>query len=83
MFHFIMKTKRSQLILPKHIQAGIDRYNGLPCPTVQKHLDNIGWSYTAYRFSDNRILIVFEGEVYALLYKDQEELYMDMNEAVD
>lgn len=78
-----MKTKRSQLILPKHIQTGIERYKGLPCPIVQKHLDNIGWNYTAYRFADHRILIVFEGEVYALLYKDQEELYMDMNEVAE
>lgn len=75
-----MKTKNSQLILPKHIQAGIDRYKGTPCPIVQKHLDNIGWNYTAFRFQDNRILIVFTNEMYALLYKNQEELYDDMSE---
>jgi len=75
-----MKTKRSQLILPKHIQKGIDRYQGQPCPTVQKHLDNIGWNYTAYRFQDDRILIVFTSKMYALLYENQEALYADMND---
>jgi len=73
-----MKTKRSQLILPKHIQKGIERYQGAPCNIVQKHLDNLGWSYTAYRFIDDRILIVFTSKMYALLYKNQEDLYADM-----
>jgi len=76
-----MNTKRSQLILPKHIQKGIDHYKGQPCPVVQKHLDNIGWKYKAYRFQDDRILLVFTNEMYALLYPDQEELYLEMNEA--
>ncbi len=75
-----MNTKRSQLILPKHIQKGIDHYQGRPCTIVQKHLDNLGWKYTAYRFKDERILIVFTSEMYALLYNNQDDLYADMSE---
>ncbi len=74
-----MKKDRT-LVLPKHIDLGIEKYEGKICSTIAKHLENKGWNYVPYRFNDDRILLVYPNNTYAILYANEEVLFGEMDD---
>ncbi len=75
-----MKQKGKTFVLQKHIEKGIEKYNGQIAPDIQKHLDNIGWNYIVYLFQDNRILLVYEDQSFGILYDSKDLLFQDMEQ---
>ncbi len=68
------------LVQAKHIEKGIEKYQGKPNPVIKKHLDNINWNYTPYLFSDGRVMLVYPDNSFAILYSSTESLYQDMDQ---
>ena len=64
----------------RHLQKGIDRYEGKPDTALQAILDRSDWQYTAYRFNDDRILLVYENELFGILYKNEAALHQHLEE---
>ena len=59
------------LVQNKHIDKGIEKYKGKPDERIQGYIDESPLVYTAYRFEDNRILLVYDNNLYALLYDNE------------
>lgn len=74
-----MAAKDIIVVQKKHIQAGIDRYEGKPDTHLQQVLSNAGYDYKVYRFKDQRILLVLPHEISAVLYANDEILYSKLS----
>ena len=72
------KNIAKTLVHSKHIDLGIEKYKGVLSPTIQIHLDNNNWNFTAYLFEDKRVMVVYPGKTFALLYQSEDALYDDM-----
>jgi len=70
-----MATKDIIVVQKKHIQAGIERYEGKPDEHLQQVLSHAGYDYKVYRFKDQRILLVLPHEISAVLYANEQVLY--------
>lgn len=70
--------KIKTLVQAKHIEKGIERYNGQANKKIQTHLENIGWNYEAYMFEDQRVLLVYPDQSFGILYASEDALYKDM-----
>lgn len=71
--------KIKTLVQAKHIDKGIERYNGQKSKMIQTHLENVGWNYEAYMFDDRRVLLVYPDKSFGILYISEEALYQDMD----
>jgi hypothetical protein len=71
--------KIKTLVQAKHIEKGIERYNGQANKTIQNHIENIGWNYEAYLFEDRRVMLVYPDKSFGILYISEEALYQDMD----
>jgi hypothetical protein len=67
------------LVQGKHIQKGIEKYNGILDERIQKYVDTSPLVYTVYKFEDQRILLVYGEDLYALLYKNEEILLKELD----
>ncbi|MFT5833524.1 MAG: hypothetical protein ACI97N_001152 [Cognaticolwellia sp.] len=72
--------KGGTLVQKKHIEKGIEKYKGTPDARIQRYIDESPLVYTAYRFEDNRILLVYDNNLYALLYKNEDVLMEELEE---
>ena len=72
--------KGSTLVQKKHIDKGIEKYKGKPDERIQRYIDESPLVYTAYRFEDNRILLVYDNNLYALLYDNESVLMRELDE---
>lgn len=75
--------KTKTLVQAKHIEKGIEKYQGQLSPKIQKHLDNVNWNYKAYLFKDLRVLLVYPDNSFAILYASEESLYRDMEKELN
>lgn len=66
-------------VKPEHIQPGIERYKGVVDSHLTSILNNAGYEYTAYRFADNRILLVLPNEFAAFLYRNEEVMFQRLS----
>lgn len=73
-------AKPKTLVQAKHIDKGIEAYDGKENPVIQRHLDNINWKYTAYQFKDGRVLLIYPDRSFAILYASEEILYKEMEQ---
>lgn len=67
------------LVQGKHIQKGIEKYKGILDEHIQKYIDASPLVYTVYRFADQRLLLVYGEDLYALLYKNEAELLKELD----
>lgn len=67
------------LVQGKHIQKGIEKYKGVPDERIQKYVDASPLVYTVYRFEDQRLLLVYGEDLYALLYKNEVEFLKELD----
>lgn len=67
------------LVQGKHIQKGIEKYKGILDERIQKYIDDSPLVYTVYRFEDQRLLLVYGEDLYALLYKNEEALLKELD----
>lgn len=74
-----MAEKDIVIVQKKHIQAGIEKYQGKVDDHLQSILDNAGYDYKVYRFNDNRILLVLPMEISAVLYASEQVLYSKLS----
>ena len=75
-----MKNKKDIVTVdPKHIEAGIAKYEGV----IDTHLQNLiqcaGLSYTPYLFKDGRVLLVLPNNTAAILYADKDKMFEVLN----
>lgn len=63
----------------EHIEKGIEKYDGKLDERINSILKNHGYEFTAYRFNDDRILLVLPHNSAALLYKSEEVLFGKMD----
>jgi hypothetical protein len=75
----MQQKKIKTLVQAKHIEKGIERYNGQANEAIQTHLENIGWNFEAYLFEDNRVMLVYPDKSFGILYVSEEALYQDMD----
>ncbi len=68
------------LVFSKHIELGIAKYKGQKDERIQRYIDNSPLVYTVYRFADERILLVYENNLYALLYANEQVLMAELEE---
>lgn len=66
------------LVQNRHIEKGIEKYKGEPDERLQRYIDDSPLVYTVYRFEDNRILLVYHGNLYALLYENERILLEEL-----
>jgi hypothetical protein len=66
------------LVQNRHIEKGIEKYKGKPDERLQRYVDDSPLVYTVYRFEDNRILLVYHGNLYALLYENERILLEEL-----
>lgn len=66
------------LVQNRHIEKGIEKYKGKPDERLQRYIDDSPLVYTVYRFEDNRILLVYHGNLYALLYENERILLEEL-----
>jgi hypothetical protein len=66
------------LVQSRHIDKGIEKYNGELDERLQRYIDDSPLVYTVYRFEDNRILLVYHGNLYALLYENERILLEEL-----
>lgn len=59
------------LVQHRHIEKGLEKYKGKPDERLQRYVDDSPLVYTVYRFEDNRILLVYHHNLYALLYENE------------
>jgi hypothetical protein len=59
------------LVQSRHIDKGIEKYKGELDERLQRYIDDSPLVYTVYRFQDNRILLVYHHNLYALLYENE------------
>ncbi len=71
-------NKTKTLVHSKHIDLGIEKYKGVLSDKIQIHLDNNKWNFKAYLFQDKRVLLVYPGKTFGLLYTSENDLYEDM-----
>jgi predicted RNA-binding protein (virulence factor B family) len=64
----------------RHIEKGIKAYGGKIDLPLQDLLKRSDWQYTPYRFRDNRILLVYENELFGILYKNERALHLHLEE---
>lgn len=67
------------LVQGKHIRPGIERYKGVLDEKIQKYIDASPLVYTVYRFEDQRLLLVYGEDLYALLYKSEAALLSELD----
>lgn len=67
-----MAERKSTLVQKRHIQAGIKKYEGRIDSVLQALIEHSALKYTPYRFQDGRYLLVYEGELYGLLFPDRQ-----------
>ena len=77
-----MKSDK-QMILGKHVERGLKKYKGKPDAQIQQYIDESPLVYTAYRFIDNRIFLVYENNLYAILYKNEAVLMSELEQHFD
>jgi hypothetical protein len=66
------------LVQNQHIDKGIERYKGELDERLQRYVDDSPLVYTVYRFEDNRILLVYHHNLYALLYENERILLEEL-----
>lgn len=69
-----------QIVLGKHVERGLEKYKGKPDERIQRYIDESPLVYTAYRFEDNRVLLVYENNLYAVLYKNENILMNELDQ---
>lgn len=74
-----MKSEK-QMILGKYVERGLKKYNGKPDKRIQRYIDESPLVYTAYRFEDNRIFLVYGENLYALLYTNEAALMKELEQ---
>lgn len=67
------------LVRGKHIQPGIKKYKGVLDERIQKYIDASPLVYTVYRFEDQRLLLVYGDDLYALLYPNEAALLKELD----
>lgn len=77
-----MKIKKSDklMVLGKYVEPGLKKYKGLPDTRIQRYIDESPLVYTAYRFKDGRIFLVYEKNLYAILYKNEAVLMKELEQ---
>lgn len=70
--------KEVQLIQGKHIQPGIEKYQGKIDTHLQTIIDKHGYDYKVYVFVDGRVLLVLPQKISALLYASKDILYQKL-----
>ena len=68
------------MVLGKHVEPGLKKYKGRLDARIQRYIDESPLVYTAYRFEDNRILLVYENNLYAVLYRDEAVLMKELEQ---
>lgn len=68
-------SKDVVLVQSKHIDLGIEKYQGKPDAHLQNLINKARLDYTVYRFNDGRILLVLPHKLSALLYASKEVLF--------
>jgi hypothetical protein len=68
------------LVQNRHIEKGIEKYKGELDERLQRYIDDSPLVYTVYRFEDNRILLVYHHNLYALLYENESVLMKELDE---
>lgn len=66
-------------VLSKHIDAGVAKYKGELDSHLSQLITAAGLSYTPYRFTDGRILLVLPQNTGAFLYDCEETLFEKLN----
>lgn len=66
-----MSKRKSTLVQKRHIQPGIKKYGGVIDQSLQQLLGHSDLKYTPYRFQDGRYMLVYEQELYGLLFADR------------
>jgi hypothetical protein len=75
-----MKEADKIMVLGKHVEPGLKKYKGTPDSRIQRYIDESPLVYTAYRFEDNRIFLVYENNLYAVLYKNEAVLMKELEQ---
>lgn len=77
-----MRIKQSDklMVLGKYVEPGLKKYQGKPDARLQRYIDESPLVYTAYRFVDNRIFLVYEKNLYAILYKNEAILMEELEQ---
>jgi hypothetical protein len=70
-----MSNKEVVIVQSKHIELGIEKYQGKIDEHLQAIVKNAGYEYKTYVFNDGRILLVLPHKISALLYASRELLY--------
>ena len=66
-----MSERKSTLVQQRHIQPGIKKYGGVIDGSLQQLMERSELKYTPYRFQDGRYMLVYEHELYGLLFADR------------
>ena len=75
-----MGVKRQiKLIAAKHIEPGIQKYQGEIDIQLHTVIKSAGLNFTPYVFNDGRILLVLPHNMAAFLYPNKEVLYANLN----
>ncbi len=74
-----MAVKDIMIVQQKHIQAGIEKYQGKVDEHLQSILDNAGYNYKVYRFKDQRILLVLPMDISGVLYANEQTLFTKLS----
>lgn len=74
-----MAAKEIVIVQEKHIEAGIEKYQGKIDEHLQGILDHAGYDYKVYRFNDNRILLVLPMQMSGVLYASEKILYSKLS----
>lgn len=75
-----MKDKKEVVpIAAKHIERGIQKYQGKIDTQLHTIIKAAGLGFTPYLFNDGRILLVLPNNTAAFLYPDRDVLYANLN----
>lgn len=66
-------------VRPEHIEKGIEKYGGVRDKYLNSLLLHADLQYTAYRFEDNRILLVLPNNLAAFLYENEDHFFYLLN----
>ena len=75
-----MRSSKRTFVHQRHIKKGLEKYEGKLDEALHRVLQSSDWNYTPYLFKDGRILLVYENELYGLLYENKAALFQHMEE---
>lgn len=66
---------KPQRVEAKHVERGIQKYQGVKDVELNRFIGNAGLRYEAYTFNDGRVLLVLPNALGGMLYNSKQDVY--------